>query len=372
MSLTVRTKNFRGLVDIEWTVPAGLSVLVGANGAGKTTFLFLVDILRQATARDGSLASAIDAYGGARRLKYFGAAEQESVMFGASLGDVAWSIEPVPMGGGLAAHAAERLTTSGGVVFARGAGSPTFEWRGRQVKSDARTLLRRLADADLEGTFAGRGLLEMLERCCIYFDYDLAQVRGGSVDSAHVALQNHGINVFSVLRNWRDWSENHERYAFVDESLRECFGFYGGLDFQKGGNVVEGWIKHRTLGESFPVSHAANGWLVALLHFTAVAGANPGEVVCIDELENALHPRALLTVLELIREYAEAVGISVVVTSQSPQVLDWFDAHPERVFVLDRRHKPGPVPLTTLRSEEWLSHFRIGRKYADGDFGVEP
>ncbi|MEZ4298553.1 MAG: hypothetical protein R3B70_26615 [Polyangiaceae bacterium] len=29
-----------------------------------------------------------------------------------------------------------------------------------------------------------------------------------------------------------------------------------------------------------------------------------------------------------------------------------------------------PAWLTSLRTEQWLSHFRLGDKYAEGDFGA--
>jgi len=373
MSLTVRTRHFRGLADIDWTIPPGLSVLVGGNGAGKTTFLFIVDILRRATARDGSLASALDDYGGGRGLKYFGAPEDAPVIIGAELDGISWSIEPMPVAGGLAAFPAESLKTPQGMVFERTSGSPTFEWKGKSVKSGEPTIIRRLADAQLdEGAFPGQRLLDLLANCRIYYDYDLARARGGSQDTPRKWLYRTGENVFSVLRNWRDSFADRERYDFVEESLRECFGFFEALGFEKSGNVIEGLIKHRTFKHEFPAGHAANGWFVALMHFTAIAGADRGQVICIDEFENAMHPRAVSTALKLLHEYVEATGISVVLTSQSPQVLDWFDAHPDRVFVLDRRYLPGPLPITELRTRQWLSHFRLGDKYADGDFGAEP
>lgn len=373
MSLTIRAQNFRSLVDLQWEVPPGLSVLAGANGAGKTTFIFVVDILRRATARDGDLAAVLAHHGGVRNnLRYFGADEDAAIVLGATLDGVQWSIEPQPDHGGLAPHAAERLVLQGNTEFFRSAGASTFEWRGTTMPSDRRTILRKLADADLQGTFPGRPLLDTLEHCRVYYDYNLWQVRRGSEDTNQTTLQRNGANVFSVLRNWRDKSTNHGRYDFVVESLRECFGFFAGFEFERGGNVIEGWIKHRAFDNVFPAGHSANGFLVALLHLTAVASASRGQLVCIDEIESTLHPRALLRMLALLHEYADNMGISVVTTSQSPQVLDWFDAHPEQVYILDKRHLPGPKPITQLRSEEWLSHFRIGRKYADGDFGVEP
>lgn len=370
MSLVVEAKNYRGLVDISWAIPPGLSVVVGANGAGKTTLLFLLDLLRSIATRDDGLAAAVEFYGGTRALKHLGDPAGPLVL-GARTGDLAWRIAPLVRDGGLMPFAAESLRKGDEVIFDREPSSPVVMWQDKPVKTDGRSVLRRLAAADLQGSFKGRPLLDELEGCRIYHDYNLWRVRQGSEDSAHTWLQRNGINVFSVLRNWRDWTPDRPRYEFVVESLRECFGFFGDFDFQKGGNTVECWIVHRQYRSSFPAGGAANGWLVALLHLTAIAGASAGQVVGLDDFEYALHPRALLRVLDLIKDYAAAKGISVVLTSQSTTVLDWFEEHPEHVFVLDPRYHPGPRPLTELRNEQWLSHFRLGRKYADGDFGGE-
>jgi predicted ATPase len=136
-----------------------------------------------------------------------------------------------------------------------------------------------------------------------------------------------GSNVFALLNRWQGWWPDKDRYEFVVESLRECFGFFGNLSFLPSGQFIEGWIVHRKYpGPGFPASQSAEGWLVALLHFTAVASANAGDVVGIDSFENALHPRAVTKAVELIRGYAERKGISVVLTTQSPQVIDCFEA----------------------------------------------
>jgi predicted ATPase len=182
-----------------------------------------------------------------------------------------------------------------------------------------------------------------------------------------------GSNVFALLNRWQGWWPDKPRYEFVVESLRQCFGFFGNLSFLPSGQFIEGWIVHRKYpGPGFPAAQSAEGWLVALLHFAAVASANAGDVVGIDSFENALHPRAVTKAVELIRDYAERKGISVVLTTQSPQVIDCFEAHPEQVFVLDPRDSPGPRRLKDMRTEEWLASFRLGSEFADGDFGWEP
>mgnify|MGYP000252226047 CR=1 FL=1 len=371
MTLTVHAENYRGLANVHWTIPPGLSVVIGANGAGKTTLLLLLGLLQQIAARDGGPLSAIDSNGGSRALKNFGAGRNR-VVLGAEFDKIRWNLEIVPQSGGMAEFPAESLTILDSNIFNRTAGSPTFIWKGETVRTDNRSLLRQLSEADLRHQFQGVQLLDSLERCRIYHDYNLWRIRQGVDDSNHSWLHRNGINVFPVLRNWRDKMLTKKRYEFVIQSLRELFGFFGDLEFERGGNIISCSIQHRRFPtETFPVGGVANGWLVALLHLTAVAGAQKGDIIALDEFENTLHPRAINELLTMIHDYAEEQGCSVVITSQSAQVLDWFDAHPEQVFVLDARDQPAPRRLTDFRSEEWLAHFRLGRKFADGDFAAE-
>ena len=48
-------------------------------------------------------------------------------------------------------------------------------------------------------------------------------------------------------------------------------------------------------------SLAPDGWFVALLHLTAVASTGEGDLIAIDEPENALHPRAIKLLIERMR-----------------------------------------------------------------------
>lgn len=374
MSTTIIARNYRGLADVRLTLPVGLSAVVGTNGAGKTTLGFVGDLLKRATASGlGGLSAAVEHYGGGRNLRYFGAAPEARVVLGIEAGDTRWEIEPEPSGGGIAANPAERLTVGERVLFDRQAGRPEVAWNGKPViVKDDRTVLRRLMDGTLEGEFEGARLLDLIEGYRLHVDMDLRAIRAGSPDSSHRQLQTDGANVFAVLRNWRDWSEDRHRFDFVIEALRECFGFFEGMDFLKGGNVIEGHIQHRGFkGKLVPAGFESNGLLAALLRFTAVASASRGQMVFIDEFENSLHPRAMREGLELVEQYAKLHEISVILATQSTELLNWFDDRPERVLVMDNRFRPSPRPLTDLRTAEWLSHFRLGEKYAEGDFGAD-
>jgi predicted ATPase len=374
MDTTIIAKNYRSLAEIRLSVTAGLSAVVGTNGAGKTTLGFIGDILRRATASGlGGLSAAIEHYGGGRNLRYFGAPPEEPILLGFETDGTRWEIEPSPSGSGISGSPAERLLVGDRVIFDRRAGRADVEWNGITIPlQEDRTVIRRLMDGTLEGDFPGARLLEIISGYKLHYDMDIKGVRSGSPDSNHRYLHPSGDNVFSVLRNWRDWSEDKPRFEFVIDALRECFGFFGGLDFLRGGNVIEGHFQHRGWkGALVPAGFEANGLLAALMRFTAVASASRGQIVYVDEFENSLHPRAVSKALELIQGYAERWGISVILATQSTEVLNWFDGRPERVLVMDNRLRPSPRPLTDMRSAEWLSHFRLGDKYAEGDFGAD-
>ncbi len=371
MSFTIKASNYRAHRDTIWTIPQGISVVVGVNGAGKTTLLMVGDILRRAVDHGSSgLGAAIEESLGGEYLRNIDAPPDEKIRLGITVDDIDWEIEPYPQGSGIAENSAERLSVAGSTQFVRAAGDATVNWKGNTIPLGSRTVLRRLMDLDIEGTFPGKKILDALSGYRVHYDLDLRGLRRGSPDTTHKSLHRSGYNAFSVLRNWRDWSGDTFRYEFVVDSLRDCFGFFEKLDFQKGGNTVEGYIVHKGGGIT-PASGAANGWLAALGHLTAVASANPGDVVAMDEIENSLHPRAMREMLKLMQSYAEWRKISIVLATQSTEVLNWFNGQPERVFVMDRRLEPSPRPLTDLRTAAWLEHFRLGDKYAEGDFGGE-
>jgi predicted ATPase len=374
MTTTIIAKNFRRLADVRLTVSAGLSAVVGTNGAGKTTLGFIGDILKRATASGSAgLTAAIEFYGGGRNLKYLGASPEEPVVLGIETGGIRWEIEPVPSAGGIASNPAERLFVGERPIFERSAGRTEIDWNDKTIRlKDDRTVLRRLMDGTLEGEFPGAPVLDLISGYQLHYDVDIIGVRNGSPDGSQRSLSPNGDNVFSVLRNWRDWTEDKPRFEFVLDALRECFGFFGGMDFLKSGKVIEGHIQHRGFnGARIPAGFEANGVLSALMSFTAVASASRGQLVYIDEFETSLHPRSVREALGLIQQYAEQEDISVVVATQSTEVLNWFDGRPDRILVMDSRVRPSPSPLTDLRSAQWLSHFRLGDKYAEGDFGAE-
>jgi predicted ATPase len=213
----------------------------------------------------------------------------------------------------------------------------------------------------------------LLWRYRLYGLDDLEELRrSGSPDSGARRLDRRGANVFSVLRNWRDKKQDHRRHEFVVDGLREIFAdFFDDLDFEKAAQVV-GADLHLKGGRVHSASLAPDGWFVALLHLTAVASTDDGDLIAIDEPENALHPRAIKLLLERMRDWSRRNAVTVLLATHSPVIISDFDTRPEQLFVMQQDQPVCPVAVTALKEREWLAHFALGDLYMREEFGAPP
>jgi predicted ATPase len=356
-------QNFKSLQDINLPLDPGLSVLVGPNAAGKSSLLSLGSILEVAASPDG-IAAGIERWSGFRDLKRLNAAQEDRIVIGFEDEHLRWKFFPVSVAGGLAPYPAERLIVEGETIYDIEGGVTTFQWGSELVQRDSRSVLRQLFDRDEASRKLVERVVSKARGYRHYADYVVRQLRErGSPVSGHKQLHSNGFNAFSVLRNWRDKNQTFSRWEFVITGLKECFPWFETIDFEGTNSVIEAQIILRGHAKQ-PISSTAvaNGWFVALLHLCAVASADDGQTVAIDEFEHALHPFAINELFDFIANYLRGRSISVLLTSQSPTVLDWFEKDPEHVFVLTG-DGTSPRRLTDLHDREWLTHFRLGQLF---------
>ena len=227
---------------------------------------------------------------------------------------LSWEIQLGVRGASVDERAGERLTRGEEVVLRREPFSDHILYRGEDWAlspvngdlGDARVALRQVyedrRDLELEP------LVTALTGSRVYSLYNLRKlIAYGSRYSTDLYLHPSGENVFTVLRNWIGRRDCREQYQFVLEGLQDAFpDFCQDLEFEAAGQTVSANVIPPATDRRIPIRFAPNGWLVALLHLCAVAGAKPGSIVAIDELENALHPYAIRSVTASLRYWASA------------------------------------------------------------------
>lgn len=363
MPFRLQVRNYRGLREVDWS-PQGVCALVGANGSGKTTLLDVPALLGDAL--DRGLARALEQHGGIANARNMHAGAGEPYYFAITLDDLTWSLAPVQTGNGF--RPMEMLSRGKQVLLNREPGADNaMIWAKEEPARDV--LAFSIASKDRDEV---KPLAELLARYRIYGQYDIVSLRrSGSPESSERRLDPRGTNVFSVLRNWRDKKADRERYDFVIDGLRETFpDRFDDLDFAKAAQVI-GVDLHLKGGGTHSASLAPDGWFVALLHLTALASTDTGDVIAIDEPENALHPFAIKILLERMRTWARRRSVTVLLATHSPVIINAFDGCPEQLFVMEPGRAVCPTAVVDLKDRDWLAHFALGDLYMREEFGAQ-
>lgn len=364
MSLRLKIDNYRGLRRVDCTLPTGLSVIVGPNGVGKTTLLKVPELLRHAYER--GWAKALEHHGGLHQYKHLGARPDELVRLVLERGELRWEVD---FDGSLdsASRPSEDVHISG-------------QRQGKRDDTGAITLapdrtIGRQTDVSVLRLLTSRGEVDPASLAGVpemraYSDFFLYQLRtSGSEYSADTHLHPTGLNVLTVLRNWKDKLATRPRQAFVIDALREAFPGFVDLEFEATSNVVGAMVVSEAFDRATPLRTAANGLIHAMMCLTAVASAPPGGVVSLDEPETSLHPYAIRRLLEAMRDWSKAHAIDTILATHSPVLIDAMHEDPEHVFVFAPAEHGGLQALPSLRDPAYLARFSVGDLYAESRLG---
>lgn len=374
MAFTLSVRNYRGLRRVDWS-PSGVCALVGPNGSGKTTLIDVLSLLQEA-AWNG-FSKAIESHGGAYGLRHFGAPDDEPVAFRLRVGSASWEFQPEVLLGpaGVRLPVRERLVEGERTLFDSERADVDAE-RVTPYGLDGRLMLALPRRAG-EPSEPFDQLVRFISSYRYYHHYALGGLRReASLLGGDLRLLHDGRNLFTVLMNWRNRRDYRERWSFVAENLRACFPeLFSDLSFPIAANIVSCEV-HTPHGHTMTPALLPDGFLVTLLHLCAVASAEHGGALAIDEPENALHPYTIRHLMDASREWSDAHDVTVLLATHSPVILDTFKELPEKVFVMEPGREELPVPLDQLKKRSWLAHFSLGDLYEHLEYGapakVEP
>jgi predicted ATPase len=316
---------------------------------------------------------AVQVFGGAFGLRNFDAPRDEPLSFALNVGDVRWEAQISVEGVSINPFFGEQVTIGNSVLFAR----DLFSNQPRVGRSGPMHMtfgLTQLAASEDAANLAP--LLTYLQRVryrSSHLAYALVplRVQGSQVgNGSEYSLEPDGRNAFTLLRNWRDVRQYHERFEFVVASLKEAFpDLCAGIEFNIAALIVSVAIVRPGVVQTIPPILAPDGWLIFLLHLCALVSAEPGSFLAFDEIENSLHPFAIRKLIQFFRAWAEEHDITICMATHSPVVLDEFKEEPQRLFVLEKGEKKQPVRVDELLNPEWVRHFSLGQLYTHGDYG---
>ncbi|MBF0310709.1 MAG: AAA family ATPase [Magnetococcales bacterium] len=368
MRFTLYIRNLRVLHNIEWE-PTPVSLIIGANGVGKTTLLMALRLLRMAYERDLPEALAI-VLGGSSNLRTWGASSEDPIEVGLDIGETSWRIQLVQREGTVDYLTKEILSFQGREVFSSD-NLGAFFYRGERLEATTKLGLRTLIDRGFKDSSIHL-MAAFLRRIFIYHDPDLYSLRQGSNTSENRRLDPRGTNSLAVMRRWYQERSNQHRYQFVIEGLRAAFpNLVYEMDFEEAGTTLAGRIYSPGRELPMPLATEANGVLQLLVLLCDLASAEDESIVAIDEPENGLHPWAVRSFLRQARRWGDHHNLTILLATHSMVLLDELNASPEEVFVMKQSgpNRPMPKSLNELFNREWLSDFNLGSLYEQGELG---
>ena len=397
MGTTLRARAFGPLAKVEWTIPQGVSVVVGPNRVGKSTLLALPEFIRIAIWK-GVHDAVKQVFDGPAHLRHFGAPVSTPCRVGMTVGRSSWDMELAIASGAIEPYCPEELSWDDNLVLVRPAGSAMGEHEGRTFHVGEDTMPgalhlhclktfrgdvpwdrftdgledERLLPFEGDAVRSGVGISVVAHRFSAYktYNYDLRHLaKYGSIQSDSTELQPDGTNVFPLLRNWRDSSETEARFEFVMSTMRAAFPHLRKFDFEQAGQTVTVAIRDERWTNKIPIARESTGFLTALMQVCAVASTPYGGSVMLDELETSLHPSAIRVLIDAFRSWAAQFNLSVVLATQSQTVLDQFYEDPESVYVIEPGHETTPKPLTDLFEGDYLRQFSLGDLFAHLEYG---
>ncbi|WP_329443375.1 AAA family ATPase [Streptomyces canus] len=359
--LELHVENFRSLRDV--TIPLGpLTILVGANGVGKSNVLKVFDLLADIIRTD--LEPALETRGGFDEVAFWGGPKPPTTL--RIRLKATWTTHSSPnapdeydlkvrrySAPGNRDHGRYRLTRSESFQFKRtkgrgrritvsGARATVVDTRpstkledssefGIQRLSSGLSTLPRLASAE-----GGTEVAMMADRLSSFrvFDVDVDAARQPSrLDHRYYGdLSSSADNLAAFLNFLSEdsalWGRLLDDARSVLPQLEDIqFAAVGGRAAQVAVQLVERGLRRPT-----PLADASCGTVRLLGLLALLYDPAPPALTCIEEIDHGLHPQALNLIVDRLRE-ASALTQFIVAT-HSPALTDRLE--PEEIVICER------------------------------------
>ena len=356
-------KTIRELSDFEL---GPLTVLIGANGAGKSNLVSFFRMMAWALGGRDGLQDHVARLGGASALLHDGPARTREVeallTITTDAGENQYAFRLVYAAGDTLIYADERFR------FSRH-GVPTKAAWTQMGAGHRGPKLMEFADA---GNQTARVILRLLRMVRVYQFHDTsmtARMRSKWDAEDNRYLKEDAANIAPFLLRLRD--SERKSYQRIVDTVRLVMPFFADFELEpEYGKVLLKW-RERNSDVVFNASQAADGMLrtFALVALLLQPEQDLPDVLVLDEPELGLHPYAIELVGGLVR------GIStnrqVVIATQSTRLVDCFD--PEAIVVVDRTDRESRFRRLDRKAlGEWLDEYSLSELWEKNVIGGRP
>ncbi|MDE2785870.1 MAG: AAA family ATPase [Chloroflexota bacterium] len=368
---SVHIRGFRSLADAKISGLADATVLIGANGSGKSNFIRFFEMLSWML-RSHRLGEFIERQGGADDQLYKGNRVtprlEAEIALRTSRGrnDYGFALSY--------AHPDRFFFTEERFRFSDNAVEGTASWEypnsGQREAAIVEAAQGKIPNVN---PTTARTIVYLLRSCAVYQFHDTSDSsnfkRSWDVTD-NTQLRSHGGNLAAIL--YRLEHEDIRRYEMICRQIGRILpGFNRFAIEERYGKVLLRW-QSKESDKTFGAHLTSDG---SLRFFALVTLLNlPPEmlpnVLLLDEPELGLHPSAVSLVGGMIRSLSNER--QVIIATQSPLLVDAFELDEIIVLELEDGRTQVREKLDQERYQVWLEEFTVGDLWRKNLLGGRP
>ncbi len=360
----ITLKGFKTFQALDEFRPGRLSVLIGANGSGKSNFASFFTMMRRALEDEDGFPIFVAQQGGASKLLHDGPSRTTEAEGMLSLsthdGKNHYGFQLRHAAGDTLIFAQEHHANVGSNSrsplrwqaedYTAGNGN---EGRRESGHSFPRLIIHAAPGLGIDAT------RDFLKGVSVYhFNNTSAVARiqtkwriGDNRD-----LKEDGGNIAPVLLRLKQ--EDGGYYRRIVDTIRLILPTFSDFDLQpEYGHVLLRW-RERNSDLLFDVSQASDGMLRAICLITLLLqpAKHLPDLLILDEPELGLHPHAIEVIGGLIG--ATSINTQVIAATQSTALVDCFD--PEEIVVVERNERASTFQRLDPKSlDEWFENYSL-------------
>lgn len=363
-SITIRGfKTIRQLSDFR---PGSLTVLIGANGAGKSNFLSFFRMLSWALAPPGGLQEYVGKAGGASALLHDGPERTTAIeghlrlVTGSGNNEYGFRLG-YASGDSLIFNEEKYRFSRKGLLTAA-------HWTDLDAGHREAQLIAK-AEQGVQTAKVISGLLRKVISHQFHNTSDTARIRQRwDVEDGRWLKEDAGNLAPFLFRLARDESGFYKR---IVDTIRLILPFFADFELQADRDRILLKWRERGSDRVFNSGQAADGMLriFALVALLEQPPLDLPDVLLLDEPELGLHPYAIEVLSGMIRSVSH--NVQIILATQSVSLIDRFD--PEDIVVVERRERDSEFQrLSSDRLAEWLEEYTLSEIWEKNVIGGRP
>jgi len=299
MITRIRIKNYRSFVDAEVKLRS-FSLVVGANGSGKSNLLRFLSLLEDAPGEDPLLGQTYPIIFEPKRLWTFHTNHP--------IDNIGFEVDLISTAGQnytIEAHSEfpeEKLFLSDVFPWEE-ASIPWFTLNPEAISSPELIISKATVGAD------GSGTAQVLE-----------SLKSGDREDLFLKIE----------KSFRQYVPEIEKLSLrtVDEGKKQI------------------QVRERGLNELLPATELSEGTRLILCILTIIHQERPPPIILLEDIDRGLHPRLFEYMAPLMKDIAERHNINILATTHNPYLVDCFKDDKEAVIIVEK--KDGVSTLSTL------------------------